>query len=318
MTEDKKEIAPAPSTLEEQNPTPLRSALLSGALPIGNVSLHCAVLDDETRIVSATSMFRAFKKSRYGATDRNKVELDGVRLPTFLSANNLKPYITEGILDRIKPIQYQDGATVKSGYDSALLPDLCEMYLRARRDGVLTPHQEPQAEQAEILLTAFAKVGIAAVIDEATGYQIVRTNDALMVLLSRYVAEGLQKWVKTFPDSFFTQLDRLYDNEKTDSRSRPMYYGRFITTYVYDPIENGYVKAELDKLNINDDGTRKARFHQWLSDVGREALNRQIGRVEARMEMCDTIEEFRKAEKGNQKPITIAPYLFDETGKLIE
>lgn len=45
-------------------------------------------------------------------------------------------------------------------------------------------------------------------------------------------------------------------------RPRPRYYGRFINRYVYDLIEHGYVKAELNKLNITDEGKRRARFYQ--------------------------------------------------------
>ena len=194
---------------------------------------------------------------------------------------------------------------------------MCEIYLQARRDDVLTESQKKLAIEAEILQSAFARVGIAAVIDEATGYQKVRTNDALRLLLSRYIAEGLRKWIKTFHDSFFDMLDKMYGNEKTNSRNRPQYYGKFINKYIYEPLENGYVKAELDKLNINDDGSRKARFHQWLSDNGRDALIRQIARVEARMELFRNIEEFKEAEK-KQKAISIAPYLFDEMNQILK
>jgi len=81
---------------------------------------------------------------------------------------------------------------------------MCEIYLQARRDGVLTESQKKLASEAETLQSAFARVGIAGVIDEATGYQKVRSNDALRVLLSRYIADGLRKWVKTFPDSFLS------------------------------------------------------------------------------------------------------------------
>jgi P63C domain len=323
MPDDKNIIEPIDADFDEvakaiiavNDPKPKRHALLSGPLPIGNVDLQCAVLDDETRILTATSIFAAFKKRRQGMNDR--LEIDGIKVPPFIAANNLKPYINQDVLQRIKLIEYRDGTTLKSGYDAALLADLCEIYLKARRDGVLTAKQLPQAEQAEILLTAFAKVGIAAVIDEATGYQKVRGNDALRLLLSRYIAEGLRNWVKTFHDSFFGQLDRLYDNEKTTSRNRPQYYGGFINRYIYQPLENGYVKAALDKLNINDDGTRKARFHQWLSDGGRDALIRQIARVEARMEMFPDIESFKKAEE-KQKAISIAPYLFDEMNRIVD
>ncbi|WP_254305521.1 P63C domain-containing protein [Sphingopyxis sp. BSNA05] len=73
---------------------------------------------------------------------------------------------------------------------------------RAREDE-LHSSQEHLAKQAEVLMQAFAKVGIVALIDEATGYQLDRAHDALRLLLGKYIAEGLQKWIHTFPDTFF-------------------------------------------------------------------------------------------------------------------
>lgn len=292
-----------------------RYALLSGPLPIGDVDLECAVLDDETRVLSATSIFKAFKRPRQGVNTR--LEIAGNLIPPFLAAKNLEPYINQDVIARTKLIKYKDGNAIKSGYNSELLAEMCNVYLSARRDEALVGSQLKLADQAEILQSAFAKLGIAAIIDEATGYQKVRSNDALRILLARYVAEGVRKWIKTFPDSFFSQLDRLYGNEKTTSKNRPIYYGRFINKYIYEPIENGYVKAQLDKLNITDEGVRKARFHQWLTDQGRDTLIRQLGRVEGRMEIAPNIEEFKRLEE-KQKTITIAPYLFNEMNKLIE
>lgn len=292
-----------------------KKALLSGPLPIAGTELQCAVLDDETRVLSASSIFTAFGRPRKGINSR--MEITGVKIPPFLASNNLRPYLTEDILKRLKLISYDDGGKIKSGYNAELLVDMCEVYLQARRDDKLMESQFKLAVQAEILQSAFARVGIAAIVDEATGYQKVRTNDALRLLLVRYVAEGLQKWMKTFHDSFFHQLDRLYGNEKTTSRARPMYYGKFINKYIYDPLENGYIKTELDKLNITDEGKRKARFHQWLNVDGRDSLIRQISRVEARMELFPDIEAFKQAEI-KQKAISIAPYLFDEMNKIID
>ncbi|MHA3114480.1 P63C domain-containing protein [Acinetobacter sp. ANC 4193] len=292
-----------------------KKALLSGPLPIAGTELQCAVLDDETRVLSASSIFTAFGRPRKGINSR--MEITGVKIPPFLASNNLRPYLTEDILKRLKLISYDDGGKIKSGYNAELLVDMCEVYLQARRDDKLMESQFKLAVQAEILQSAFARVGIAAIVDEATGYQKVRTNDALRLLLVRYVAEGLQKWMKTFHDSFFHQLDRLYGNEKTTSRARPMYYGKFINKYIYDPLENGYIKTELDKLNITDEGKRKARFHQWLNVDGRDSLIRQISRVEARMELFPDIEAFKQAEI-RQKAISVAPYLFDEMNKIID
>lgn len=294
---------------------PTKYALLSGPLPIADIELNCSVLNDETRILTASSVFKAFGRARKGVNSR--LEIDGVTIPPFLASQNLKKYINSEVIKRTKLIEYIDGNVIKKGYDAEILVDMCEIYLQARRDGVLTDSQQKIAIQAEILQSAFARVGIAAIIDEATGYQKVRTNDALRLLLSRYIAEGLRKWLKTFHDSFFEQLDRLYGNEKTTSKNRPQYYGKFINKYIYEPLENGYVKAALDKVNIRDDGTRRAQFHRWLTNDGRDALIRQIARVEARMELHADINLFQQAEK-KQRAISIAPYLFDEMNRIIE
>ena len=234
-----------------------------------------------------------------------------------MDAKNLQPYINQELKALIKPIEYFDGKTEKMGYNALILPAVCEMYLQARRDGVLTSKQAHLATKAEILQSAFARLGMITLIDEATGFQRDRSHDALRLLLEKYISEGMQRWIKTFPDSFFKELDKLYDNQETKSQKRPQYYGTFINKYVYDPIENGYVKRKLDSLNITDNGKRKARFHQWLSDEGKQVLTRQIGRVEMLMELCPDIEAFKKAAR-KQKMISIAPYLFDDMNQIID
>jgi hypothetical protein len=290
-------------------------ALYRGSLPISDLELDCAVLDDGTRVLSATSIFTAFGRSRKGMNSR--LEIEGTKVPPFLAAKNLEPYIDQSVIDRTKLVQYMDGDRLKTGYAASLLPKVCEVYLAARRNNDLVDSQQKVAVQAEILLSALAQVGIDALVDEATGYQLDRKHDALRLLLSKYIAEGLQKWIHTFPDSFFAELDRLYGNAPTTSKSRPQYYGHFINRYVYDPIEHGYVKSKLNSLNITDDGKRRARFHQWLSHDGRNILIHQIGRVQMLMELCSDIEKFKLAAE-KQKRVSIAPYLFDEMNKIIE
>lgn len=209
-------------------------ASYTGLLPIGDGDLDCVILNDaeNTRVIKMTSVFRAF-----GRVARSNNRL--INIPAFIDAQNLQKYINQELMELIKPIEYIDGKTTQTGYNALILPEICDLYLRARRDGNLAPKQAHLAEKAEILQSAFAKVGIIALVDEATGFRQDRTRDALRLLLSRYIAEGLQRWIHTFPDSFFAELDRLYDNEPTGSSKRPQYYGRFINKYVYDPIEHG-------------------------------------------------------------------------------
>ncbi len=274
-------------------------AKYKGILPIGGVELSCAVLDDGTRVLPRSSVFTAFERQKRGLSKERKelaqIETDSgvLQLPAFVAASNLKQFIGQDLIGVLSPVAYKDGTRKMSGYKAEILPELCKLYLDARRAGVLTPQQESLAIQAEILLSSFAKIGIAALIDEATGFQHDREYNALRLLLQQYIDDELRKWVKRFPDQFFSQLDRLYENPTLTPRKRPQYYGKFINTYVYKPIESGYVKQELDKLNITDSGKRKARFHQWLSEFGVGQLTIQIGRVMGVMEISANLRKFK-------------------------
>lgn len=153
-----------------------------GTLPIGGKDLACVVLDDQRRILTASSVFKAFDRPRRGSMTRDpKIETEKgwIQLPAFLGGNNLKPFITKELLGWIQVVKFRDGDSIVDGYQAEILPELCSLYLKVRREGNPTQYQLKMAIQAEILFEAFAKVGIIALIDEATGYQRDRSNNAL-------------------------------------------------------------------------------------------------------------------------------------------
>lgn len=276
-------------------------ALLKGVLPIGGIELSCAVLEDGTRILYQTSVFKAFGRGQRGLSKGRQEgaiiegETGGqLQLPSFVASKNLKPFIDNKLIEVLQPVEYLDGSKKAFGYKAEILPELCNLYLRARRADALVQHQTRLADQAEILLSSFAKVGIAGLIDEATGYQYDRKYNALRVLLQQYIEEELRAWVKRFPDIFFKQLDRLYQNPSKTLSKRPQYYGRFINKYIYEPLEKGYVKQELNRKNITDTGKRKAHFHQWLTDFGLSQLNIQLGRTLGIMEISPNLRRFKE------------------------
>lgn len=87
--------------------------------------------------------------------------------------------------------------------------DICDAFLEARKHINLSPRQAIIAEQCEILMRSFAKIGIIALVDEATGYQYDRERDELQKILRSYISEELLPWQKRFPDIFYTELFRL-------------------------------------------------------------------------------------------------------------
>lgn len=266
----------------------LQKAMYSGKLPIGNIELDAYVLEDGTRILSQSAIYDALGSVRKGNYTRTE-------LPSFISADNLKPYINQDFLSCTKLINFTDGKQVKSGYNGILLPRLCKVYLDAWHDNVLKPGQIGRAKQAGVLLSALGDVGITALIDEATGYQQDRKSDALRVLLDAYLADGIKKWLKEFPDDFFYELDRLYGNEHLKSNQRPRYYGGFINKYVYEPIENGKINPELQKRYVADH--KNNRKHQHFTDLGSNQLRIQIGKVLGAMQIAPNLKWFKQKQE---------------------
>ena len=300
------------TTLNDLSPNNNRPIVpkYEGTLNLAGIENTCYVTEDGLRILSSRRLQDILKVTE---DKENGSQKAGNRWSRFLGLQWFQSLLEIGF-DRtfLEPIELRVGKSKIVGYKAELIPEICEIILRARREGKLnTERQQMIAEQCEILLSSLAKVGIVALIDEATGYQYNRKHDALRILLDQYINEGLARWLKTFPDDFFTELDRLYLNNETKPNSRPKYYGKFINKYVYSPIEDGFVKQELDKLNITDTGLRKARFHQWLTDFGRDQLKIQIGRVMSIMEISNSMEKFKSTIR-RQKSLKIQPELFPE------
>ena len=192
-------------------------------------------------------------------------------------------------------------------YEADVLVEVCKAINRAHEAGSLTKTQETLYRQANVILNAFAKIGVVALIDEATGYQTERSPDALRLLVQQYLEDEKREWQKEFPDEYYQELNRIYGSKSTAIRksgaivlNKPQHFAKFTRSYVYEPLENGAVLEELDKLNpyIDSKGTRKDRFHQHLSkDYGIEKLRLQVREVITLLKISDTVNEFKKLFK---------------------
>lgn len=261
-----------------------------GKVKIGEKELACAVLDDETRILTNTAIFQAFDRPRKGkASESYRLQ----NVPSFINANNLKKYIEKEFKDEDFSVKYIRNGRELTGYRADILPHICDIYLSARDDGVLTENQKPLAVAADILMRSLAKVGIIALIDEATGYQFERDTKALQALLSQYIAEEFLPWVKTFPDEFYIQMFRLRGWDYK-GRLKTSYAGQLTNFLVYNRLPEG-VLDELKKLNpiLNKNGYRRHKLHQGLTkEVGYQHLLQQISTATSMMRGFDAWDEF--------------------------
>jgi hypothetical protein len=177
---------------------------------------------------------------------------------------------------------------------------VCDVYLTFRdaceKDDGHVPRQYQHIVRAcDALMRGFARVGIIALIDEATGFQEVRDREALQAILDRYLAQELAAWAKRFPDEFYKQIFRLHGWQwRGMSVNRPSVVAHYTKDIVYARLAEGILE-ELERKNPKDEqGRRKARHHQWLTeDVGHPALAQHLHAVIGLMRASDSWDQFR-------------------------
>jgi len=244
-----------------------------GPVRIYDVELDCYILEDGTAVLNKGKMMSAIGRAWKGKSRTDR--------PNFIGAMNLQKYIGPELESRLNGIEFQDGSRLISGYHADILPLVCNVYLDARQAGDLTESQKPVAQKCELLIRSFARVGIVALIYEQLGFERYKNPDALRLLIESYLAEDVRKYSPEFPDDLYMELDRIYGNERTTSRNRPLYYANFTRKYIYDPVEKGLVLKKLDERNpTNEKGRRKHKHHSLLSEEkGLKALRAMIWQV---------------------------------------
>ncbi len=258
----------------------------SGILEIGNARIQCFVGKDNQgkvrRVISGRSLTSAIGMKGRGPGARRRVA----------KHHKLGPYLPDDLVKAIEePVEIVGGPGSRrtkptDGYEATVLHDICQAILDAKDDGALTTAAELRyAQYSEALIRGLAKVGIIALIDEATGYQAERDREELQKLLSMYVNEELRPWVKTFPDDYYRELFRLRGWQyKPLSVKRPQFVGKLTNQIVYERMPPG-VLEELEKRNPkNMRGHRTHHHHQHLTeDVGVPHLEKMLTGVTALM-----------------------------------
>lgn len=286
--------------ISEEEEQALPSATHTGELRIGDLVLPCAVLDDGRRVLSERGMLKALGRGRGGQTYKRAEasSAGGGPLPTFISGVALEPFISPSLrlaLSQPRIYRGRDGGKV-NGVEAVLLPEICEVWLKARDAGLLRPSQEHIVNQADVLMRGLAHVGIIALVDEATGYQQERDRNELHRILEAYISKELLPWTKRFPDEFYQELFRLRGWQYSPpSLKRPKYVGKLTNELVYEKLPPGVLEELRRKNPVVKDGWRRHRHHQFLTmDIGNLHLERHIVAVTTLMRAARSWAVFKK------------------------
>lgn len=264
-----------------------------GEIDLAGIIIPCYVLEDGTRVLSGRGMQEALKMVDDSEDKKQKA---GTRLNRYLEQKSLQTFIYKGKeQDHFDPIECFRGDQKINGYEATVLADICESFLDARNEIKLSVRQTIIADQCEILIRAFAKVGITALVDEATGYQYDRERFELQKILNTYISEEILKWQLTFTDDFYKQIYRLWNLPFIPKyiKNKPSFIGRLTTKYIYEQLPNGVLENLRKNTPKTEKGNWKYKFHQSLTlEVGKEHLKKQITEVTTLMEISKSKREF--------------------------
>lgn len=255
----------------------------------------------------------------------------GQWMNSFCKMDGVSSYLCAGdnsISERLsKPIKFKrnnagGSQSTANGYEVTLLVDICSAIIDANRAGVFD--NNVIVRNADIIIRSVAKVGIIALVDEATGYQYERENDELQKILKAYISEELLPWQKRFPDIFYKELFRLngWDYTVNGIKKRPGIIGKWTNTFIYEELPNGVLEELKKKTPKSESGNRTNRYHQLLTtDIGEPNLEKQINKVITLFQVSDNMKQFCdnfKKMKMRQIGQMELPFEFDENGRIKE
>jgi P63C domain len=242
-------------------------------LEIAGATIPCAIVmgpNGIQRVLSENGVTKAVLGDRSGASKKLKklAAEAGAHLPVFAAPSQLKRFISNDLMDGpFKPIDYMDGSRLVRGYDASILPAVCKLWLTARAAGALQEQQLDKAFKAEVLLLALADTAMVSLVDEATGYQAVRPQNALQSYLELVIRRELAVWAKKFPDEFYENIYKLRGwTWPGMSKNRYSVVANYTTNLIYDRLGPGITEELINKTPMTDKGYRPNRLHQWLSD----------------------------------------------------
>ena len=261
-----------------------------GRLPLGRIeNVDCANASDGRkvlRLISAQSFFQIIGIPHDAHNPSAKLAVP-LGHPKIMSSKERK------ILDDLAhPIRIMDGDVEKDYYDHTLLIDYAKAILRLRRTRRLPESFSDYANNCELFIMGLANVGLAAMIDEATGYDKQKKRKEYLELFRGYIREHQSDWEKEFPDEFFDGVYGIYHLEKSDKKGHPQFFAHFILKYIYTPLANSKgaileILKEKDPIVSSGRG-RKYKLHQFLSDnIGKPELRRHLASVSTLLRVSD-------------------------------
>lgn len=210
---------------------------------------------------------------RRGFNRRQLVEMAGftgnVTVPRFgrflaeIAPNALKIYENSS-----SKVSMPNGA-IAHFISCDVVPEFASGVIHQALDGTLHPQRRMLIAPCLKIQDSLSKVGIAALIDEATGYQHHRAPDALQELFAKLIRQSAGDWERRFHPDFYEAIYRLFGWAYDPARPKPYIVGKITLQWVYEPVFPSEILVEIKERQGSE------KMHQWLQDGGLTLLEKQ-------------------------------------------
>lgn len=236
--------------------------------------VDCYVIDNDekTALISGRGMAAALALGNAA----------GSRFSRFINYQYIQNHISDELREKLNnPIVFNRNINssaseqIAYGYDVTILIDLCNVILAAKNAG--EKFSEKVAQQAQIIISASAKLGIQELVYKLAGFD--STKEQIISAFKRFVNEEAKKYEKIFPSELYIQWARIYELE-IPNRGFPWEFKRLTIQHIYYPLaqSKGHL-LELLRQSKEKNGKRHTKLHQFLNEVGTYALIGQLHRV---------------------------------------
>lgn len=143
-------------------------------------------------------------------------------------------------------------------------------------------------------MRGLARVGIIALVDEATGYQEDRELRELHAILDKYIAKELMPWTRRLPYEFYQHVFRLrgWRFNALNRMQGPRAIAQVTTKLIYDQLPP-VVLEQLYAKNPTHHGRRPFKLFQFLTeDIGNKHLEKHLAAVTTLLRIAETYDEF--------------------------
>ncbi len=255
--------------------------------------VECYVLNDEqkTAVISHRGMMASLSLKTTSAS-----------LSRFLGGARIAPYVGFELRVKVeKPLHFQWAPVISNqppitvhGYDATILIDICKAILRASDEGNLLNRQQNIVKQAQVIISASAKAGIKGLVYALAGYDA--TREETIQAFKWYVREEAREYEKEFPNQLYAEWYRLYQLPEFDETKKPFKFRHLTVSQVYTPLarSGGKILAMLREAQRATGAARKAKLHQFLSEVGVKALRTHLGQLLGIAQVSDTRQIYER------------------------